>query len=358
MRIKTVFNKLLSLQGAWVRSVRFGAGEITVAVARKARLHRCPRCEFSTAAGYDQHVGRWRHVALGKWRVSVTATGCRIECPTHGVLTEAVPWAVPESRFTLDFEDLVAWLAREMNKTAVMRRVRVTWRTVGRVVERKIDKHRLDELYVIGLDEVSYISGAAKGAQAIGMLDEVSPLMKYVDTPYIIDLLVSGHYQEVVDHLLQKYGMEYGKAAVYSALHGLATRLGLTKVVEFLEAFAGPAAGATLAMVKWTYDGFKQIHAAHERGDRDSRIAIYSAAFADAFLFGRGAGNAAGAVTPEQREAFELGDRDGAATAGATGDQAAAIGKSLLQKHGDAHGARQAIINALLERAGIGGARV
>lgn len=160
MRISTVFNKLLSLQGAWVRSVRFGASEIMVAVERKARRHRCPRCEFSTAAGYDQHVGRWRHVALGKWRVAITATVSRIECPTHGVLTEAVPWAAPESRFTLDFEDLVAWLAREMNKTAVMRLVHVTWRTVGRIIERvvgrKIDKHRLDELYVIGLDEVSY----------------------------------------------------------------------------------------------------------------------------------------------------------------------------------------------------------
>src|SRR5690349_10782759 len=39
--------------------------------------------------------------------------------PEHGVVTEAVPWAEHDSRFTRDFEDLVAWVAREMNQTAV-----------------------------------------------------------------------------------------------------------------------------------------------------------------------------------------------------------------------------------------------
>lgn len=163
MRISTVFNNLLSLQGAWVRGVRFGAEEITVTVSRRGRRHRCPKCSFSTGAGYDQHEGRWRHVALGKWRVTIAATVSRLECPQHGVLTEAIPWAQAESRFTLDFEDLVAWLAREMNKTAVTKLVRVTWRTVGRIIERvvgrKIDKQRLDGLFVIGLDEVSYRRG-------------------------------------------------------------------------------------------------------------------------------------------------------------------------------------------------------
>jgi transposase len=163
VRISTVFNKLLSLQGAWVRSVKFGADEIAVRVARRGHRHRCPQCQFSSAAGYDQHTGRWRHVALGKWRVAIAATVSRIECPIHGVVTEAVPWAAPGSRFTLDFEDLTAWLAREMNITAVTRLLHVTWRTVGRiigrVVGRKLDQKRLDELYVIGLDEVSYRKG-------------------------------------------------------------------------------------------------------------------------------------------------------------------------------------------------------
>jgi transposase len=160
VRISTVFNKLLSLQGAWVRAVQFTAEGVVVTVSKRRPKHSCPHCDFSTRAAYDQHVGSWRHIALGKWRVQVQATVYRLVCPSHGVVTEAVPWAVAGSRFTLDFEDLTAWLTREMNKTAVTKLLRVTWRTVGRIVERvvgrKLDKKRLDELYVIGLDEVSY----------------------------------------------------------------------------------------------------------------------------------------------------------------------------------------------------------
>jgi transposase len=163
MRVTTVFNKLLSLQGAFVQQVEFLVGVILVTVIRRARLHRCPKCKFSTSAGYDQHVRQWRHIALGKWRIIVEATIFRLECPVHGVITEAVPWAAYESRFTLDFEDLVAWLAREMNKTAVTRLVHIAWQTVGtiieRVVGRSLDKARFDELYIIGMDEVSYRKG-------------------------------------------------------------------------------------------------------------------------------------------------------------------------------------------------------
>ena len=163
MRVTTVFNKLLSLQGAFVREVQFGADAVWVTVARRARRHHCPRCSFSSVAGYDSHVATWRHVALGKWRVLIRAKVSRLKCPQHGVQTETVPWAQPGSTFTLDFEDLVAWLAREMNHTAVTRLVHIAWVTVGkiiaRVVERKLDKDRLDQLYVIGIDEVSYRKG-------------------------------------------------------------------------------------------------------------------------------------------------------------------------------------------------------
>jgi transposase len=79
------------------------------------------------------------------------------------VVTEAVPWAEHDSRFTRDFEDLVAWLTREMNKTAVKTLMRIAWETVGniieRVVARKLDPDRLRRLYVIGIDEVSYRKG-------------------------------------------------------------------------------------------------------------------------------------------------------------------------------------------------------
>jgi len=163
VRLTTVFNKLLSLQGAWVTDVRFARDHVVVRVAPRRRRHRCPRCGYTTSGGYDRRRCRWRHVALGRWAVIVEAVLRRLACPRHGVLTEAVPWAVPGSKFTLDFEDLVAWLAREMTITAVTHLVHVAWVTVGRiiarVVDRKLDRARLEALYTIGLDEVSYRKG-------------------------------------------------------------------------------------------------------------------------------------------------------------------------------------------------------
>ena len=73
----------------------------------------------------------WRHVSLGRWRVVVVSTSHRIACPEHGVVNEAFPWAAPGSLFTLDFEALVAWLAREVNKTAVAALAQISSPTVG-----------------------------------------------------------------------------------------------------------------------------------------------------------------------------------------------------------------------------------
>ena len=165
MRLTTVFNMLLALQGACVRSVELLSelSTIVVGVTKVTRRHRCPQCKFSTRARYDQDESEWRHVSLGKWKVLLRSTVARLSCPEHGVITEAVPWAAAQSRFTLDFEELVAWMAREMSKTAATELAKVAWRTVGsivqRVVGRKLDQKRMDDLYFIGLDEVSYRKG-------------------------------------------------------------------------------------------------------------------------------------------------------------------------------------------------------
>jgi transposase len=83
-------------------------------------------------------------------------------CPLHRARTEAVPFARAGSAFTRDFEALVAWLATRTDKSTITRLVRVNWRTVGRIVQRvrddELDPDRLNELFEIGLDEVSWAS--------------------------------------------------------------------------------------------------------------------------------------------------------------------------------------------------------
>jgi transposase len=165
VRVTTVFKRLLDLPGVTVSDVDFQAAKVVVAVRLASRKLSCPECRFTTTARYDTRPASstWRHLDLGAWRLEVQADLRRIDCPEHGARTEAVPFARSGSRFTRDFEDLVGWLATTMDKTALCRLVRIDWDTTGRIIERVmadgLDPNRLDNLFVAGVDEVSWRKG-------------------------------------------------------------------------------------------------------------------------------------------------------------------------------------------------------
>jgi hypothetical protein len=52
------------------------------------------------------------------WRVTIRSRLRRLRCPDYGVVVEAVPFARHAARCTRDVDDLVAWLATKMDKTA------------------------------------------------------------------------------------------------------------------------------------------------------------------------------------------------------------------------------------------------
>jgi len=140
VRVTAAFNRLLALPGTTVREVSFEPARITVTVALRRRRLVCADCQYSSRARYDTRTvdSSWRHLDLGRCRLVITARLRRIDCPTHGVRTEGVPFARPESGFTRDFEDLVAWLATRMDKTAVTQLVRIAWQTVGAICARVV----------------------------------------------------------------------------------------------------------------------------------------------------------------------------------------------------------------------------
>jgi transposase len=165
VRATTVFNKLLQLVGAWVTGVEFDddAGIVYVDVRLRRRHLVCPHCGWRTAARHNRQrqPSTWRALDFGTWRVLVRCQLRRLRCePCATVVVEAVPFARHRARFTRDMEDLVAWLVKHTDKTAVTRLCRINWRTTGAIVERvvtdQLDDTRLDELYEAGVDEVSY----------------------------------------------------------------------------------------------------------------------------------------------------------------------------------------------------------
>ena len=162
MRVTAAVCRMLRLPGVWVRRVEFEPDRVAVTVALRRRRLLCPDCEFSTPFRYDRRpvASGWRHLDLGAWRLEIKAELRRLVCPTHGVRREAVPFARAGAQFTRDFEDLVGWLATTMDKTAVCRLVRIDWDSVGRIITRVmddgLDPDRLESLFDIGVDDVSW----------------------------------------------------------------------------------------------------------------------------------------------------------------------------------------------------------
>lgn len=167
MRGERVFARLLGLGRAVVEGVVVEADAVVVhARPRRGEQGRCGVCG-RRSPGYDGGEGRrrWRALDLGATRAFVEAEAPRVECRRHGVVVARVPWARHRSRFTREFEQQVAWLAAACSKSAVCELMRVSWYSVGRIIERVVAElevargDRLEGLRRIGIDELSYRVG-------------------------------------------------------------------------------------------------------------------------------------------------------------------------------------------------------
>lgn len=132
----------------------------------KGELCRCGICGRKSPF-YDKcHGARsWRSADWAGHQVFLVGPTYRVNCPIHGVMTARVPWARHGSRFTHKFEQMTAWLAIHCSKTAVASLMRISWNTVGPIIER-VEKDlninpasRFDNLKRIGVDETSYRKG-------------------------------------------------------------------------------------------------------------------------------------------------------------------------------------------------------
>ncbi len=167
MRGGRVFVRLLGLGRAVVEVWVDEEGAVIVAARpRRRELARCGVCG-RRCPGYDQGEGRrrWRALELGATKAFVEAEAPRVACRRHGVIVACVPWGRHGSWFTREFEEQVAWLARQCSKSAVCELMRVSWLTVGRIIERVVAEEQdrrgdqLRGLQRIGIDELSYRRG-------------------------------------------------------------------------------------------------------------------------------------------------------------------------------------------------------
>lgn len=160
MRLSKICRQLLAVNPLIADDVEFFGKGLIFHIRPRWRKPRCGGCGRK-CSGYDRRPVRyWRHIAMGAAMVWVAYAPRRVTCPDCGVCTEQVPWARHCSRFTLGLEELVAFLAQQMDKTAVTRLLGLSWRAVGsiiwRIVNERLDEARFEGLRVIGADEFSY----------------------------------------------------------------------------------------------------------------------------------------------------------------------------------------------------------
>lgn len=166
VRATTLLNRVLDLPGVNVSGVGpqalIGSAPLVIDVSLQRRQLVCSRCSFTTKRRYDLRDvdSRWRHLDLVGRVCWLRMRRRRLACPSHGVVSEGVPFARAGSRFTSAFEDLVVWLVTRSDKTTVATFARVAWRTVGamcqRVAAEVVDPARLEGLVDIGVDEISW----------------------------------------------------------------------------------------------------------------------------------------------------------------------------------------------------------
>ena len=164
MRVCTAFNRILQLPAASVCSVEFTDTGLVLGLRRSRRRKLVCPCGAKSWSRYDTSRRRWRHLNFGATRVFLEADVFRLDCRAcRRVRTEQVPWARAGARHTRDFEDVVGWLAQRTDKTTVSKLMGCSWETVDHVAARLVEEHlndaRLNSLYRIGVDEISYKRG-------------------------------------------------------------------------------------------------------------------------------------------------------------------------------------------------------
>jgi len=124
----------------------------------------CPACGKS--CNVRDHGGErvWRHLDLWQAKSFLHTAMPRTDCPEHGVLTVAVPWAEPNTRLTMAFEAR-AIIALQSTKTVEDARaiMQISWDEARGIMERAVARGlKLREempMPHLAADEKSYRKG-------------------------------------------------------------------------------------------------------------------------------------------------------------------------------------------------------
>lgn len=136
--------------------------DITLEAHRGLRA-RCSVCR-QAAPGYDQLPPRpWQHVPLWGIKTFFLYPPRRVNCPTHGVVVEHLPWSEGKRPITIPMMCFLALWARRMSWRETARAFGTSWeavyRSVAWFVAWGLAHRQLEGVYSLGIDEIHWGQG-------------------------------------------------------------------------------------------------------------------------------------------------------------------------------------------------------
>lgn len=167
MQDRELYQYILGLESPWsVESVKLSLEEQRVDIIVQHPEHTswpCSTCGCMLPT-YDHADQRtWRHLDSCQFKTYLHARIPRVSCKEHGVAQVEVPWAKPNSRFTLLFERLAIDLLQECDISAAARILRISWDSawgiMQRAVQRGLERKKNEDVHYLGVDENAIAKG-------------------------------------------------------------------------------------------------------------------------------------------------------------------------------------------------------
>lgn len=163
---KQLFQATLGLKAPWfVSDVKLNKVEkkldIFIDFERGARFP-CPECQ-SPCEVHDTNQRTWRHLNFFEYETFLHARVPRASCPKHGVRQVELPWARPNSGFTLHIEAMVLALSDEMSVAGIAGHLNVNEDSIWRILQYYVNEARknvdLGHVDQLAIDEFAVQKG-------------------------------------------------------------------------------------------------------------------------------------------------------------------------------------------------------
>jgi transposase len=119
----------------------------------------CPDCGAAGCPAYDTEQTSWRHLNFFQHQAYLNARVPRVRCDTCGIRKAHVPWARPDSGFTLLFEALLMTMVSAMPVRTVAKMVGEhdtrLWRVLHHYVDRARARSDASEVTKVAIDETA-----------------------------------------------------------------------------------------------------------------------------------------------------------------------------------------------------------